>query len=145
MLLEPRWLVPIVGTNVTGSYSRNQCDWSLLYEPMWLVVWTNVTGPHSACRYSNWIAQSSIKITKSTIRINGKLFLLLKTSVKGNKTGAVNFLFDCTLNMDAMQVLRFLCTNNNHERQLTMDDITNRELHSRYRFGRNTINTNKVP
>jgi len=42
--------------------------------------------------------------------------------------------------MDDMQVLRSLRTNTHRDRQLTMNDLTERELHSWYKFGRNTIN-----
>jgi len=41
--------------------------------------------------------------------------------------------------MDAMQVLMSLHTNNHCCRQLTVNDLTEREPFSRYRFGRNTI------
>ena len=39
-----------------------------------------------------------------------------------------------------MQVLMSLRTNNHHYRQLTVNDLTEREPFSRYKFGRNTIN-----
>jgi hypothetical protein len=42
--------------------------------------------------------------------------------------------------MDAIQVLMWLRTNNQHYRQLTVNDLIERELFSRYEFGRNTIN-----
>jgi hypothetical protein len=37
-----------------------------------------------------------------------------------------------------------LRANNHGDMKYTMDDLTDRELHSRYRFGRNTINKKKV-
>ena len=46
--------------------------------------------------------------------------------------------------MDAMQVLMSLRTNNHRYRQLTVNDLTEREPFSKYRFGRNTINQNKL-
>ena len=42
-----------------------------------------------------------------------------------------------------MQVLMSLRTNNHRYRQLTVNDLTEREPFSRYRFGRNTINKKK--
>ena len=42
--------------------------------------------------------------------------------------------------MDAIQVPMWLRTNNQHYRQLTVNDLRERELFSRYEFGRNTIN-----
>ena len=39
-----------------------------------------------------------------------------------------------------MQVLMLLRTNNHRYRQLTVNDLTDREPFSQYRFGRNTIN-----
>ena len=38
-----------------------------------------------------------------------------------------------------MKVLRSLLNNNYSDRQLTMNDVTERERLSRYKFGRNTI------
>ena len=38
-----------------------------------------------------------------------------------------------------MQVLMSLRTNNHRDRQLTMNDVTERERLSRYKFERNTI------
>ena len=43
--------------------------------------------------------------------------------------------------MDAMFTL--LRANNLGDMKYTMDDLTDRELHSRYRFGRNTIHKKK--
>ena len=37
-----------------------------------------------------------------------------------------------------MQVLMSLRTNNHHNKQLTVNDLTERKPFSRYRFGRNT-------
>ena len=45
--------------------------------------------------------------------------------------------------MDAMQVLMSLRTNNHSDRQLTVNDLIEREPFSRYKFGRNTINKKK--
>jgi len=39
-----------------------------------------------------------------------------------------------------MKVLRSLRNNNYRDRQLTMNDVTERERLSLYKFGRNTIN-----
>ena len=39
-----------------------------------------------------------------------------------------------------MQILMSLRANNHHYRQLTVIDLTEQELFSRYKFGRNTIN-----
>jgi len=38
-----------------------------------------------------------------------------------------------------MQVLMSFRTNNHHYRQLTMNDLAEREPFSRYKFGRNTL------
>jgi hypothetical protein len=43
-----------------------------------------------------------------------------------------------------MQVLMSLRTNNHRYRQLTLNDLTEREPSFRYRFGRNTINFKNV-
>jgi len=65
-------------------------------------------------------------IIKSTIEINSQLFLLhthlLNVFVQTFK------ILNCTLNMDAMQVLRSLRINNARGRQLTMIDLTEEEL-----------------
>jgi len=42
--------------------------------------------------------------------------------------------------MDAMEVLMSLGTNNHSCRQLTVNDLTERERFSRYKFDRNTMN-----
>jgi hypothetical protein len=42
--------------------------------------------------------------------------------------------------MDAIQVLMSLRTNNHQYRQGTVNDLTEREPFSRYKFGRSTIN-----
>ena len=39
-----------------------------------------------------------------------------------------------------MKVLKSLRTNNHRDRQLTMNDLTERKRLSRYKFWRNTIN-----
>lgn len=43
--------------------------------------------------------------------------------------------------MDAIPALMLLLVHNPHDRQLTMDDLTERKHHSRYRVWRNTIDT----
>ena len=43
-----------------------------------------------------------------------------------------------------MQVLMSLRTNNHRYRQLTVNDLTEREPFSRYRFGRNKVNIKNV-
>ena len=45
--------------------------------------------------------------------------------------------------MDVMQVLMSIRTNNLRYRQLTANDLTERETFSRIRFVRNTINLKK--
>jgi hypothetical protein len=42
--------------------------------------------------------------------------------------------------MDAIQILRSPLTGNHRDRQQTINDLTEREQLSRYKFGRNTIN-----
>jgi hypothetical protein len=43
-----------------------------------------------------------------------------------------------------MKVLRSLRNNNYRDRQLTMNDLTERERLFRYKFGRNTINGKNI-